>query len=142
MVNKVSIPSQRRYVGYWSNVLSFPRGVGNGPPIVNLPLPCSRELRRIRLYDTVNVDSMFFVVSELQEVCISVPICFCLLDLGSLEYPYIQNFLVSPSDSSKTKNLFVNNSTIMFLDTWSAVPSTSRSFKELLQKNKERISKN
>ncbi|OMP07335.1 hypothetical protein COLO4_07429 [Corchorus olitorius] len=64
----VSIPSQRRYVEYWESVLSFPRGIGNGPPDVNLPPPCSRELRRIRLYDTVNTTSVFFVVSELQEI--------------------------------------------------------------------------
>ncbi|XWS44356.1 hypothetical protein CRYUN_Cryun15aG0038200 [Craigia yunnanensis] len=64
----VSIPSQRRYVGYWEKILSFPRGVSNGPPDVNLPQPCSRELRRIRLYDTVNTTSVFFVVSELQEI--------------------------------------------------------------------------
>ncbi|KAL6990422.1 Phosphoric monoester hydrolase [Sarracenia purpurea var. burkii] len=64
----VSIPSQRRYVGYWENVLSFPRGVDYGLPIVNLPKPCSRELLRIRLYDTVNIRAVFFVVSELQEV--------------------------------------------------------------------------
>ncbi|XP_062104740.1 phosphatidylinositol 3,4,5-trisphosphate 3-phosphatase and protein-tyrosine-phosphatase PTEN1 [Humulus lupulus] len=64
----VSIPSQRRYVSYWSNALSFPKGVGNGPPVVSLPQPCSRELRRIRLYDTLNMDSVYFVVSELQEV--------------------------------------------------------------------------
>ncbi|KAJ4707380.1 Phosphatidylinositol 3,4,5-trisphosphate 3-phosphatase and protein-tyrosine-phosphatase [Melia azedarach] len=41
----VSIPSQRRYVGYWN-----------------------RELLRIRLYDTINTNAVFFVVSELQEV--------------------------------------------------------------------------
>ncbi|KAI4352516.1 hypothetical protein L6164_006759 [Bauhinia variegata] len=64
----VSIPSQRRYVRYWESVLSFPRGTGTGPPDVNLPKKCSRELRRIRLYDTVNIDRIFFVVSELQEV--------------------------------------------------------------------------
>ncbi|XP_039042747.1 phosphatidylinositol 3,4,5-trisphosphate 3-phosphatase and protein-tyrosine-phosphatase PTEN1-like [Hibiscus syriacus] len=64
----VSIPSQRRYVGYWEKILSFPRGIGNGPPEVNLPQPCSRELRRIRLYDTVNANCVFFVVSELQEI--------------------------------------------------------------------------
>ncbi|KDP27203.1 hypothetical protein JCGZ_19902 [Jatropha curcas] len=64
----VSIPSQRRYVGYWGSVLAFPNGIGNGPPKVSLPQPCSRELRRIRLYDTVNTDSIFFVVSELQEI--------------------------------------------------------------------------
>ncbi|WZZ04887.1 hypothetical protein YC2023_090808 [Brassica napus] len=38
------------------------------PPEVKLPQEHSRELLRIRLYDTVNVDSVFFVVSELQEV--------------------------------------------------------------------------
>ncbi|KAG8477290.1 hypothetical protein CXB51_030827 [Gossypium anomalum] len=64
----VSIPSQRRYVGYWEKLLSFPRGIGNGPVDVHLPQPCSRELRRIRLYDTVNTNSVFFVVSELQEI--------------------------------------------------------------------------
>ncbi|PSS35119.1 Phosphatidylinositol 3,4,5-trisphosphate 3-phosphatase and protein-tyrosine-phosphatase [Actinidia chinensis var. chinensis] len=64
----VSIPSQRRYVGYWENVLSVPRGVDYGSPDVNLPSPCSRELLRIRLYDTVNTSSVFFVVSELLEV--------------------------------------------------------------------------
>lgn len=65
---QVSIPSQRRYVGYWESLLSIPRGAGHGPPKVNLPPPCSRELRRIRLYDTVNIDTVFFVISELQEV--------------------------------------------------------------------------
>ncbi|XP_010258182.1 PREDICTED: phosphatidylinositol 3,4,5-trisphosphate 3-phosphatase and protein-tyrosine-phosphatase PTEN1 [Nelumbo nucifera] len=64
----VSIASQLRYVEYWSKILTFPRGVGNGPPDVNLPQPCSRELRRIRLYDTVNTDSVFFVISEVQEI--------------------------------------------------------------------------
>ncbi|KAK9272351.1 hypothetical protein L1049_002722 [Liquidambar formosana] len=64
----VSIPSQRRYVGYWANLLSFPRGVVNRPPDVNLPPPCGRELQRIRLYDAANIESIFFVVSELQEI--------------------------------------------------------------------------
>ncbi|KAK2655876.1 hypothetical protein Ddye_008928 [Dipteronia dyeriana] len=64
----VSIPSQRRYVGYWANILSFPRGVHDGPPDVRLPKECSRQLLRIRLYDTVNINSVFFVVSELQEI--------------------------------------------------------------------------
>ncbi|XP_029153851.1 phosphatidylinositol 3,4,5-trisphosphate 3-phosphatase and protein-tyrosine-phosphatase PTEN1 isoform X3 [Arachis hypogaea] len=57
----VSIPSQRRYVRYFESVLSTPRGR------VSLPQPCSRELRRIRLYDTVNICAIFFVISELQE---------------------------------------------------------------------------
>ncbi|KAG6656977.1 hypothetical protein CIPAW_04G058900 [Carya illinoinensis] len=33
----------------------------------NLPGPCIRELRRIRLYDIINIDRIFFVISELQE---------------------------------------------------------------------------
>ncbi|PRQ53448.1 putative phosphoric monoester hydrolase [Rosa chinensis] len=64
----VSIPSQRRYVGYWENCLSFPSEVDREPPEVNLPQMCSRELRRIRFYDTLNIDKIFFVVSELQEI--------------------------------------------------------------------------
>ncbi|XP_022934699.1 phosphatidylinositol 3,4,5-trisphosphate 3-phosphatase and protein-tyrosine-phosphatase PTEN1-like isoform X1 [Cucurbita moschata] len=64
----VSIPSQRRYVGYWAKCLSFPKGIYNGSPEVKLPIPCRRELQRIRLYDTVNTESIFFVVSESQEV--------------------------------------------------------------------------
>ncbi|KAK4341698.1 hypothetical protein RND71_040199 [Anisodus tanguticus] len=64
----VSIPSQRRYVKYWESALSFPKGVPRGPPTVNLPKSCKRELRRIRLYDTINVESVFFVLSDLQRV--------------------------------------------------------------------------
>ncbi|WCJ25642.1 Phosphatidylinositol 3 4 5-trisphosphate 3-phosphatase and protein-tyrosine-phosphatase PTEN1 [Euphorbia peplus] len=64
----VSIPSQRRYVGYWGHILSFQDKVGSGPPRVLLPHYCGRELRRIRLYDMVNIESIFFVASELQEV--------------------------------------------------------------------------
>lgn len=67
-IEQVSIPSQRRYVRYWEDVLSFPRGINQGPPNVNLPKPWSRELRRIRLHDLVDTDTIFFVVSELQEV--------------------------------------------------------------------------
>lgn len=65
---QVSIPSQRRYVGYWEKLLSFPRGINLGFPIVSLPKPCSRELQRIRLYDAVNIEQIFVVVSELQGV--------------------------------------------------------------------------
>ncbi|KAI6670323.1 hypothetical protein NL676_005208 [Syzygium grande] len=72
----VSIPSQRRYVGYWANTLLFPKGAGAGPPGVNLPHPCSRELRRIRLYDTITTESIFFVISELQEVTGDVRVIF------------------------------------------------------------------
>ncbi|KAI7994638.1 putative bifunctional methylthioribulose-1-phosphate dehydratase/enolase-phosphatase E1 [Camellia lanceoleosa] len=68
LAEAVSIPSQQRYVGYWENTLSIPRGVDHGPPSVNSPEPCSRELVRIRLYGTVNTGSVFFVVSELQEI--------------------------------------------------------------------------
>lgn len=64
----VSIASQRRYVEYWEKVLTFPRGINLGSPTVNLPKPCSRELQRIRLYDTVNIDHIFVVVSKLQEI--------------------------------------------------------------------------
>ncbi|XP_031286784.1 phosphatidylinositol 3,4,5-trisphosphate 3-phosphatase and protein-tyrosine-phosphatase PTEN1 [Pistacia vera] len=64
----VTIPSQRRYVGFWGSTLSFPRGIHNGPPDVNLPQKCSRELLRVRLYDTINTNPVFFVVSELQKV--------------------------------------------------------------------------
>ncbi|KAG0488930.1 hypothetical protein HPP92_007741 [Vanilla planifolia] len=64
----LSIPSQRRYVKYWSEVLSFARGKINRPPDVNLPATTIRELRRIRLYDTVNVNSVFVVLMEMQEI--------------------------------------------------------------------------
>lgn len=64
----VSIASQRRYVGYWQKALSFPQGVNCSHPDVYLPKPCLRELLRIRLYDTVNIDQIFFVVSELQDI--------------------------------------------------------------------------
>ncbi|KAK1273396.1 hypothetical protein QJS04_geneDACA007944 [Acorus gramineus] len=64
----VSIPSQRRYVGYWSSILSYPCRTSDGPPDVNLPQQSRRELRRIRLYDVVDISSVFFVISEMQEV--------------------------------------------------------------------------
>lgn len=65
---QVTIASQQRYVRYWYEILTFPRGLHNGPPNVNVPQPISRELRRIRVYDAVNIKSVFFVVSELEEV--------------------------------------------------------------------------
>ncbi|XAR51693.1 Phosphatidylinositol-3,4,5-trisphosphate 3-phosphatase [Bertholletia excelsa] len=64
----VSIPSQRRYVGYWESILSFPRGVSYAPTQLTLPQSCGRELLRIRLYDVVNIGSVFFVVSDSQEI--------------------------------------------------------------------------
>ena len=54
---------------YWSHLLG--ERIGKGPPEVKLPQEHSRELLRIRLYDTANVDSVFFGVSELQEVIIT-----------------------------------------------------------------------
>ncbi|PIM99957.1 Clathrin coat dissociation kinase GAK/PTEN/Auxilin [Handroanthus impetiginosus] len=63
----VSIASQRRYVGYWEKLRSFHEGV-NLTPLVKLPKPIRRELQHIRLYDTVNVDQIFVVVSELQKI--------------------------------------------------------------------------
>ncbi|CAL5387837.1 unnamed protein product [Camellia sinensis] len=65
---KNSEENEEPTAGYWENTLSIPRGVDHGPPSVNSPEPCSRELVRIRLYDTVNTGSVFFVVSELQEI--------------------------------------------------------------------------
>ncbi|WOG87029.1 hypothetical protein DCAR_0206249 [Daucus carota subsp. sativus] len=64
----VSIPSQRRYVGYWEKLLSVPKGISRSPLNVHLPEPCNREVRRIRIYDAVNIKSVFFVVSQLEEV--------------------------------------------------------------------------
>lgn len=69
LVLQVTIASQRRYVGYWSKVLTFPNGTQAGEnPDVHLPTPKARELRRIRLYDTVNIDTVQFVIHELKEV--------------------------------------------------------------------------
>ncbi|CAH1413251.1 unnamed protein product [Lactuca virosa] len=62
---KVMIPSQRRYVNYWHKSLTFSDSC---LPEVNLPKPCSKEIRRIRLFDTKTIESVFFVVSEMQEV--------------------------------------------------------------------------
>ncbi|KAM0055448.1 putative phosphoric monoester hydrolase [Helianthus debilis subsp. tardiflorus] len=60
----VTIPSQRRYVNYWQKCLSFREGC---PPDVNIPEPSTRVLQRIRIYDA-NVQTIFFVLSEMQEV--------------------------------------------------------------------------
>lgn len=62
----MTIPSQRRYVGYWQKSLSFPEDC---PPHVNLPEPTSKVLQQIRIYDAKNVQTIFFVLSEMQEVC-------------------------------------------------------------------------
>ncbi|GER45814.1 calcium/lipid-binding (CaLB) phosphatase, partial [Striga asiatica] len=64
----VSIASQRRYVEYWEKIVSLTKGVNTIPPFIKLPKPCSRELQHIRLYDTVNINQVFVVVSELQKV--------------------------------------------------------------------------
>lgn len=62
---QVMIPSQRRYVNYWHKSLTFFDGC---LPEVNLPKPCSKVIKRIRLFDTKTIESVFFVVSEMQEV--------------------------------------------------------------------------
>ncbi|KAG8384648.1 hypothetical protein BUALT_Bualt04G0139800 [Buddleja alternifolia] len=64
----VSIASQRRYVGYWEKILSLSKRVNLNSHCLNLPKPCPRELQRIRLYDTVNIDRIFVVISELQKI--------------------------------------------------------------------------
>ncbi|GJV92068.1 phosphatidylinositol 3,4,5-trisphosphate 3-phosphatase and protein-tyrosine-phosphatase PTEN1 isoform X2 [Tanacetum coccineum] len=61
----VTIPSQRRYVHYWQKSLSFPDGF---PPEVNIPEPITKVLQQIRIYDTRNIETIFIVVSEMQEV--------------------------------------------------------------------------
>ncbi|KAJ8427798.1 hypothetical protein Cgig2_025816 [Carnegiea gigantea] len=66
--NGVSIPSQRRYVEYWANSLRPSATEKIGHRIVRLPRVWCRELQRIRLYDTVNTDAVFFVVAQLHEV--------------------------------------------------------------------------
>ncbi|CAI9277430.1 unnamed protein product [Lactuca saligna] len=61
----VMLPSQRRYVNYWQKSVTFTKGCS---PQVNLPKPCSKELQRIRLYDAKTIESVFFIVSQMQEV--------------------------------------------------------------------------
>ncbi|KAL4568524.1 hypothetical protein LXL04_024138 [Taraxacum kok-saghyz] len=61
----VTIPSQRRYVNYWQKSLSFPEGC---LPEVNIPKPSNREFLQIRLHDAKSLETVFFVVSEMQEV--------------------------------------------------------------------------
>lgn len=59
----VSIASQRRYVAYWEKAVTSGQGVG-----VNFPQACTRELQHIRLYDTLNINQIFVVVNQLQEI--------------------------------------------------------------------------
>ncbi|CAA0834560.1 Calcium/lipid-binding (CaLB) phosphatase [Striga hermonthica] len=68
IVVQVSIASQRRYVEYWEKTVSLTKVVNTIPPFIKLPKPSSRELQHIRLYDTVNINQVFVVVSELQKV--------------------------------------------------------------------------
>ncbi|CAA6657466.1 unnamed protein product [Spirodela intermedia] len=97
----VSIPSQRRYVGYWSELLEFPVGISSQRPVVHLPPRSTRELRRIRLYDTVNVDSIFFVVSEMQEL----PEGYCRQVKQGYHRTYSSRYYLSfvDEDDEKTK---------------------------------------
>lgn len=62
----VTIASQRRYVGYWSKTLVFCNG-STTPPEVHLPPAKSRELQRIRLYDTLCSQPVKFVIQEIRE---------------------------------------------------------------------------
>ncbi|CAK9209916.1 hypothetical protein BDL97_17G006600 [Sphagnum fallax] len=64
----VTIASQRRYVGYWGKLLVHTCETQIGPPQVQLPETKCRELRRIRLYDTLSTDCVKFVISQLEEI--------------------------------------------------------------------------
>eukprot|EP00249_Psilotum_nudum_P017349 c26275_g1_i3 orf=696-1664(-) len=64
----VTIASQRRYVSYWSKILYFSSGNPTRLPEVHLPPLKSRELRRIRLYDAMDIDRAQFTISELREI--------------------------------------------------------------------------
>ncbi|KAJ7514636.1 hypothetical protein O6H91_23G053400 [Diphasiastrum complanatum] len=64
----VTIPSQRHYVGYWSQILLFPTHDQQGRPEVHLPVAQQRELRRIRLYDTLTTSDVRFVISQQKQI--------------------------------------------------------------------------
>jgi phosphatidylinositol-3,4,5-trisphosphate 3-phosphatase/dual-specificity protein phosphatase PTEN len=64
----VTIASQRRYVRYWGRLVVHTCETQIGPPQVQLPETKCRELRRIRLYDTLSTDRVKFVISQLEEV--------------------------------------------------------------------------
>jgi phosphatidylinositol-3,4,5-trisphosphate 3-phosphatase/dual-specificity protein phosphatase PTEN len=67
-VAQVTIASQRRYVGYWGKLLACSSENQLGLPQIELPETRHRELRRIRLYDTLSNDHVKFVISELKKV--------------------------------------------------------------------------
>ncbi|KAH9537515.1 hypothetical protein CY35_16G056400 [Sphagnum magellanicum] len=64
----VTIASQRRYVGYWGKLLACSSENQLGLPQIELPETRHRELRRIRLYDTLSNDHVKFVISELKKI--------------------------------------------------------------------------
>jgi phosphatidylinositol-3,4,5-trisphosphate 3-phosphatase/dual-specificity protein phosphatase PTEN len=67
-VAQVTIASQRRYVGYWGKLLACSSENQLGLPQIELPETRHRELRRIRLYDTLSNDHVKFVISELKKI--------------------------------------------------------------------------
>lgn len=133
---QVSIPSQRRYVEYWASLLSFPSGVRDRLPEVGLPQPQSRELRQIRLYDTINTDSVYFVVSELQEVT-------------RLSQSHEMSCLLNSTASTKGLSKMISalywliglgiDFAWLFAGSKPAVSTSNRGLKGLLQANKEGI---
>lgn len=99
---QVTIASQRRYVGFWGKIVEpFVRsGIE-----VHVPPNVTRELRRIRLYDTVSVDQVKFKITELQEVRVHPPTSFLQEGWASELYttpPSVLNVLGTPLDPDES----------------------------------------